>query len=230
MRHRPWTVNRPGPLTQRAPNLWTIDDDVPGLPGAGRRMSIVRRADGALLFYNAVPVPEATLTQVRALGRPGQLMLPNQFHALDAAAFSQKLDVAAFAPDVALTPLAERLACRPMHALPPDAGLEVFTVDGFRTHEAVLCVAGSLLVADLVTNVPHRNSLVGLPLRMLGFSGPQPKLPKPVRKRVEIDTSAVKRLLNVLADKAGLERLVVSHGEIYEGDVPAALRHVAQAL
>lgn len=113
---RPWTVNRPGPLTPRGPDLWTIDDAVPGIPGAGRRMTIVRRRDETLLFYNAIPLPEETLRAVRALGSPARLVVPNQFHALDAAAFTLKLNVTPYAPQVAVTELEKRFgfSCRPV--------------------------------------------------------------------------------------------------------------------
>ncbi len=228
--HRPWTVNHPGPLTPRAEGLWTIDDDVPGLPGAGRRMSIVRRRDGSLLFYNAIPMPEETLTQVRALGTPSQLVVPNAFHALDAPAFALKLNVAVFAPDAAVAPLAPRLACRSIAALPADDGLRVFTVEGFRTKEAVLLVDGTLLVADLVTNVPHGRGFVALVMRLVGFTGPSPKLPKPVRKRVQQDVAAVRALLETLADQPGLTRLIPTHGALVEHEVPAVLRRIALGL
>jgi hypothetical protein len=227
---RPWTVNRPGPLTQRADNLWTIDDQVPGLPGATRRMSIVRRRDGALLFYNAIPVPEETLIAVRALGPPAQLVIPNQFHALDAAAFVAKLGVTPWAPPVAVAALAPLLTCRPIDELPQDDGLRRFTVEGFRTKEALLLVDGTLLVADLVTNAPHTTGLTGLFMRLLGFTGAAPKLPRPVRRRVEVDTAAVRALLNTLADQSDLKRIVPSHGDLIEVDAPRALRQIASAL
>lgn len=227
---RPWTVLHPGPLTPRGEGLWTIDDDVPGLPGATRRMTIVRRRDGSLLFYNAVPVPEEVLRQIRALGRPAQLVLPNALHALDAAAFALKLNVTAYAPEVAVAALAARLPCQPISALPPEEGLRVFTVDGFRTREAVLLVGDTLLVGDLVTNAPHGRGVVGLLMRLVGFTGPEPRLPKPVRKRVEVDTAAVQALFRTLADQPGLARIIPSHGEVMDRDAAALLRHLAASL
>jgi hypothetical protein len=62
-----------GPLERLDDNLWAVESDVPGIPGLERRMSIVRRADGGLLFYNAVPVRDAVLGEIRALGAPAQL-------------------------------------------------------------------------------------------------------------------------------------------------------------
>ena len=227
---RPWTVNQPGPLKQVSPNLWVIDDQVPGLPNAGRRMGILRLSRGSLLFFNAVPVPESTLQQILALGRPEAVVLPNQFHALDAAAFSEKLKVTPYAPAVAVPALSDRLQCKPIAELPADAALKVFTVEGFRTHEIVLLFEEALIVADLVTNVPHHASFTGLMMRLVGFTGPEPRLPKPVRKRVERDTAAVKALLGTLAALPNLKRLVPTHGDILENGVPAALTRIAQGL
>lgn len=229
-RPRPWTVHHPGPLTQRAPHVWTVDDLVPGLPGATRRMSIVRRPDGTLVFFNAVPVPEETLVAVRALGRPAQLLVPNQFHALDAAAFALKLDVTPYAPDVAVPVLAERLSCRPASDFPRDDALQLVTVEGFRTKELALLAGDTLVTADLVTNSPHGSGVIGLLMKLVGFTGPEPKLPKPVRKRVEVDASAVKRLLLELAARPGLARIIPTHGELIEADVPSVLRRVAETV
>lgn len=227
---RPWTVNRPGPLTQRSPSLWTVDDDVPGLPGATRRMSVLRQSDGGLVFFNAVPVSDAALEQLRALGRPAHLLLCNQFHALDAAAFVERLGVKAWAPDVAVPRLSDRVACQPISAFPAHDGLRVFTVEGFVTKEFALLADGTLFTGDLVTNAPHGPGVMGLLMRLVGFTGPAPKLPKPVRSRVQRDREAVKAVLLELAALPGLTRLVPSHGTIIEGDVSGVLRQVAGAI
>lgn len=227
---RPWTVHRPGPLTQRDEGLWTIDDDVPGLPGATRRMTVLKRPDGTLLFYNAIPVDQATLEQLRALGKPAVLIVPNQFHALDVAAFAHRLGLTAYCPAVAVEPLASRLTCEPITALPADPSLRVFRVDGFSTHEVALVSGKTLLVADLLTNAPHGTGLTGLLMKLVGFTGPEPKLPKPVRKRVGRDLPAVRALLNELAELDGLERIIPSHGALIETHAREALRAVAQTL
>lgn len=227
---RPWTVHRPGPLTQRDDALWTIDDEVPGLPGATRRMSVVKRLDGTLLFYNAIPVDDLTLAQLHSLGTPAQLIVPNQFHALDVAAFAHRLGLTAYCPALAVEKLTARLTCLPISALPLDAALKVFQVTGFSTHEVVLLAGKSLLVADLLTNAPHQKSLSGWLMRVVGFTGPEPKLPRPVQKRVGRDLPAVAALLNELALVRGLSRIIPSHGTIIEDQAPAALKAVAQSL
>jgi len=227
---RPWTVHRAGPLTPLGPSLWTVDDEVPGLPGATRRMSVLRRPSGELIFFNAVPVPDAILDKLSTLGRPTHVLLANQFHALDAAAFAARLGVTAWAPDVAVPRLAERLACRPISAFPIGDDLKVFTVEGFKTRELVLFANGTLFTGDLVTNAPHGSGAAGLLMRLVGFTGPSPKLPTPVRRRVERDRASVKALLLELAALPGLTRLVPSHGLVMDVDVAPALRRIAADL
>jgi hypothetical protein len=67
-------------------------------------------------------------------------------------------------------------------------------------------------------------------MRLLGLTGPEPKLPRPVRMRVGRDPAAVRALLLQLADQPGLGRLITSHGVVWENDVPGALRKVAASL
>lgn len=226
---RPWTVNHPGPLTARGANVWTIDDLVPRL-GVPRTMTVVRRSDGGLVFFNAVPVPDATLDALRALGRPAQLILPNQYHALDAAAFVEKLGVTAYSSAAGVEALRERLPVQPVSALPTDAALQLFEVEGFRTGEVVLFAHGALVVGDLFTNVPHLPGLRGLLMRMVGFTGPAPRLPKPVQKRVGRDLKGVGAQLRTLAELKGLELLVPSHGAVVQSGAAEALRSIALTL
>lgn len=230
---RPWSPYHPGPLEPLADDLWTLEDDVPGLPGARRRMTVIRRGDGTLTFFNAVPFGPETEAAVRALGRPATLVVPNRFHALDAGPFAEHLGLVAYAPREALADLAPRVGARPSSELQGDAALQVLTVDGFRTHEVALLVGSTektLVVADLVTNAPHGPGLVGFFMRLVGFTGPEPKLPMPVRKRVGRDLRAVKAQLEQLAATPGLVRLVPSHGAVVTGDVAGALRRVAASL
>lgn len=230
MTTRPWTVNHPGPLTQRGEGLWTVDDFVPGPRSIPRRMVVVKRDDG-LLFYNAVPVPEATLDQLRALGTPRHLVLPNEFHALDAHAFALKLNVTSWASSVAVAALASRgVSANDISGLPAQSGHRWFTVQGFRTHEQVLVAHGALIAADLFTNVPHTRGVVGLIMRLVGFTAPQPILPKPVRKRVGRDLPKVKALFEELAALPGVKQLIPSHGAVFTGDCSGALRFIAGTL
>lgn len=232
---RPWTVVNPSDPLQLDEGLWGVTDDIPGIKGTNRRMTIVRRADGRLIFFNAIPLKDEQLEKVRSFGTPAELFVPNHFHAMDAHAFATKLGLEVFAPAAGLETLRTKgVEARPHAELPPDADLQVHTVDGFKTGEGVLVVrrpkGASLVVADLVTNAPHAPGFGGLLMRLVGFTGPQPTLPPPVRMRVGRDLKKVKALLESLAATPGLSRLVPSHGDVSEHDVPSALRRVAAKL
>src|SRR5690242_422232 len=86
---RLWKVLPHGPLERLEENLWSVTSAVPGIPGLDRRMAIVRRSDGGLLFFNAVPVSDAVLAELRALGTPAQVIVPQRLHMMDAHAFRE---------------------------------------------------------------------------------------------------------------------------------------------
>lgn len=229
---RPWTVERHGPIEQLEENLWTVSGDVPGIPGLRRRMAIARRADGDLVFFNAVPVSDEALGQIRALGRPRFLVVPQHLHMIDAHAFREKLGVKVYAPRLGRARVEQRVEVDgTFEEMPPDPAVRVESVPGFRTGEGVAWVRSgertSLVVADVVLNVPDGPGLQGLLFRLLGMTGPGPRLPLPVKLRVVGDRAAVRRWMEAAAATPGLARIVVSHGRNVDRDAAGVLREVA---
>src|SRR5262245_31205316 len=86
---RPWIVLPHGPLEHLEENLRCVEGRVPSLP-FGRRMSIIKRADGSLLFHNAVPLEEPLMKELEQWGEPKVLVIPNGFHRLDVHAFKAR--------------------------------------------------------------------------------------------------------------------------------------------
>lgn len=227
---QPYVVNKPGPLTQVGPRVWTVDDTLPGPRPIPRKMTVLVRDDG-LLFFNGVPVDDAALAQLRTLGTPKYLVVPNEFHAVEVVPFAEKLGLTTYAHPTVMKALGPRLpAAQPLSALPSEAHTRLFTVEGFRTHETAVFFDGTLVVADLLTNLAHQPGIGGFMMRLIGFTGPEVKLPRPVRKRVEENPELVRSLLRELAELPELTRLVPSHGAVFSGDVRAALRRVADGL
>jgi hypothetical protein len=232
---RPWTVVPHGPLEQLDRNLHAIEAEVPGIAGLRRRMAIVRRSDGGLLFFNAVPVGDEALAQIRALGTPAILVIPQQLHAMDAHAFRERLGVRVYAPAVARGAVAERVAVDgSFEDIPPDPAVSVIPVAGFKTGEGMALVRSgdrvSLVVADVVLNVPHAPGFQGLVFRLLGMTGERPRLPAPIRWRVLRDPRALRAQLEELARTPGLTRIVPSHGPVVDRDPAGALREIAASL
>jgi hypothetical protein len=232
---RPWTVLPHGPLERLEENLHVVQGEVPGIPGLRRRMAIVRRADGTLLFFNAVPVGEETLDRIRGLGTPGMLVVPQQLHMLDAHAFRERLAVRVYAPAVARDAVAQRVAVDgAFEDIPSDPTVSIVTAAGVRTGEGIGVVRSgrgtSLLVADMVLNVPNGPGFQGLLFRLLGMTGNGPRLPLPVRLRVVRDRRALRARLEELAGIPGLTRIVTSHGGIVDRDPAGVLRGIAASL
>src|SRR4051794_8515182 len=94
---RPWIVKPHKPIEKLEDNLWVVEGNVPGAP-MPRRMAIIKRTDGTLLFYQAVPLEEAALAEVLAWGKPAYLIVPHNQHGMDAPAFAEKLGVGIYGP------------------------------------------------------------------------------------------------------------------------------------
>ncbi len=232
---RPWTVLPHDPLVRLEENLHVVEGAVPGIQGLRRRMAIVRRGDGGLLFFNAVPVDEPTLAAIGALGRPEILVVPQHLHMIDAHAFRERMGMKVYAPAVGRARVEARVKVDgTFEDLPPDPAMEVRPAAGFDTGEGMLLVRSgprtSLVVADVVLNVPDGPGFQGFLFRVLGMTGPGPRLPLLVRLRVLRDRNALRRQLEALAGLPGLARIVTSHGGIVDRDPAGALRRIAAGL
>jgi hypothetical protein len=235
---RAWIVTRHDPLRQIDDNLWAINGDVPGFsPAMGfhRRMSIIRLSDGRLLFFNAVPVDDSTLDQIRRLGRPALLLVPHHLHAIDAHAFRERLRLSAYTAATSIDRVREILPVEGSLAdLPRDEALSIVELPSSKFGEAGVIVKtgprASLLVCDLVINLPHGPGLIGLLFRALGFTASEPQLPFPVRIRAFGPKAAVRADLRRLSEIPGLARIVPSHGPVVSTDAAGALRRIAERL
>jgi hypothetical protein len=232
---RPWIVTPHRPLEQLEDNLWCIESDVPGLTGLNRRMTILRRQDGTLLFYNAVPVDESTLSTIHGLGKPAVLVIPHTHHALDAQAFRDKLNVRVFAPGAYRAEVAQRVTVDDViEALPKDPSLELSLLPGLKSGETVGQVRSgdrvSLLFADVVTFVRTMPGWRRFLFRAIGFTGEHARMPLPVQLRFLRDRKALRGRLLELANLPGLVRIVTSHGERVEQSPAPTLRSIATRL
>ena len=235
---RPYLVTRHDPLEQIDDKLWEVDGDVPGFPAGAnfhRRMSIVRLSDGRLLFHNAVPVDEATLARIRALGTPAVLILQNHLHMIDGDAFRERLGLSVYVSQKAHAEVSARTTVAgTLDALAPDPAFSVLPLPSSRLGESALVVhsgpRASLVLCDIVTNVPNPPGLIGLLFRVFGFTGPAPKLPTVVRLRAFPDKALLRADLERLAATPGLCRIVPSHGPVIADDPAGALRRIAASV
>jgi hypothetical protein len=227
---RPWTVSSHGPLLKLEPNLWVVEGAVPVPGGIKRRMAVVRRDDGSLLFFHAMPLDEPAMDELAAWGRPGALVLGHDQHAIDAEPFAKRLGLAIYGPGPNLDKLKARglPIAGSLADLPADANVRFEEAEGTKTGEAVGIVTSgervSLLFADCCQNSPPDGML--FPLRMLGFAG-GPKVVPVFRFLFMSDRERLRAHLERLAALPGLARLVPFHGSIVEDEPAAALRKAA---
>ncbi|HEX2573906.1 MAG TPA: hypothetical protein VH877_30435 [Polyangia bacterium] len=224
---RPWIVTPHGPIEKLDDNLWAVDGEVPGMPALRRRMVMVRREDGTLIFFNAVPLTDDALGEIDRWGKPGWLILPNAYHKMDAHAFRERLgvkllcDAAADAKVQALVPVDGHL-----EDLPADGAVRLAPLGGTKQGEVALVVTGpggtSVVFGDAFMNMPKGSGFINDFLR---FSG-APKCPPMFRLAFVRDKRALARDLEALAMLPGLRRLVPSHGTIVDQDPKGVLQGV----
>lgn len=229
---RPWIVTPHDPIEKLEDDLWAVDGAIPGGVPARRRMSIIKRSDGRLVFFHAVPLEDAALAEVRTWGEPGFLVVGHDQHAVDAPAFAKKLGIPIYGPRANAEKLRRKVALAgTLEELPPDPRLAVESVPGTKNGETVVTVRSqggtraSLLFCDAVQNVRSAPWW----LRLLGFVG-GPKCPWFFKMLVMRDRQALRGGFERMAATPGLVRLVPCHGAIFSDDAPGAMRRIAASV
>lgn len=229
---RPWIVTPHDPIVRLEDNLWAVEAAHPEIP-IRRRMGIVRRRDGTLLFYNAIPLEPRALDEVLSFGKPAVLVVPHDNHGFDARAFADKLGAKIHGPrrnDAAF------LVKFPMRAgfiegLPADPDISFEPLDGTRKGEPVMIVRSgarvSLMFADAYQD--HTGASHPLVMRLAGFRG-GPKVVPFFKLAFTSDKRALRSHFERLAALPGLVRLIPSHGPIRTEDPAGTLRAVAAGM
>ncbi|MFT3706294.1 MAG: hypothetical protein QM817_01380 [Archangium sp.] len=229
---RPWLVTPHTPLQQLDDNLWEVSSQVPGI-SAKRRMSIVRLSDGALIFYHAIPLDDATLATVLALGTPRALVIGYHSHGVDAAAFADKLKIGIYGPSLNEGKMRARWPqyAGTLEALPKDAASAFEMLDGTKLGDPVQVVRSkggvSLVFCDaLIANDDSETPFLS---RLIGFGG-GPRCAPFFTLFLMNDRKKLRAHLERLADLPGLVRLVPCHGRLITDDASGVLRRVAGTL
>jgi hypothetical protein len=230
---RKWVVTSHEPIDKLDDNLWAVQGNVPGA-AFPRRMCIIRRSDGTLLFFHAIPLREEVLAEVTAWGRPEDLVVGHHQHAMDADAFARRLGLRVYGPGAVAGKLRERVdLAGPLEGVRADPSVAIASVPGSRLGEAMVIVRSgggsrvSLLFSDVIQNgEPGRMPWV---FRALGFAG-GPKVVFVYRMLFVADRDAIKTALSGWSQLPGLTRLVPCHGRIVDEGAGAALAAAAAAL
>lgn len=213
-----WHVLPHGDLEQLADNLFTVVGKLKMPFGETmRRMTIVRLNSGGLLIYSAIALDERRMHRLEVLGAPRFLIVPSGIHRLDVRPWKDRYpQLCVVAPEGARAKVAEVVSvdCTDVDLNDPCVHLEV--VNGTDRQELAMLVESAggktLVLNDLIFNLPDVKGLAGFGLRALGFGPGHPCMPRLVKKKLVRDEAAVRAQLRAWAQIPGLERLLVAHG------------------
>ena len=232
--HDDWEVLPHGPLREVAPGLLTVVGQIPmPLGNFPRRMTVVALPRKRTAIFSPIPLADAEMARIEALGAPSFIIVPNGGHRLDSRPFKARYPKAkVVAASGAKSQVDEAVR---VETSTPDLGKDVdlISVPGMGDAELALVVrhegGTSLVVNDIVGNVAHPQGFgARIMARLTGF-GPRPAVPRLLRMRYVKDEAALAAQLREWADLPSLVRLIPSHGEII--DRPAAtLRRLAASL
>jgi hypothetical protein len=199
-------------------------------------MTVCRCADGGVLVHSAINLDEAGMAQVDALGPVRTIVVPNGFHRMDAAAWRERYPKARV-----LCPTGSKKRVQqavPVDGgyedLPPDADVGLETLSGTGQREGILLVRSAggvtLVVNDILFNMPHAPGFMGFLLRHVTQSSAGLRVTRLARLALIKDASAVRKHLRRLVEVKGLRRLIVSHHQMVEGDVASAILEALKTL
>jgi len=231
---RPWIVTRHDPIEKVEDNLWTIQGDVPGVP-IKRRMFIIKRSDGSLLFFGcAIPLEDDLLAEISAWGRPAILVVTHNQHMIDARPFAEKLKLSVYGPKECEGKIRQRADITGFLAdIPKDAAVDILPVAGAKTGEPVAIVrsAGGQRVTLLFSDAVQNNSKasIGFIPRICGFAG-GPKVVPLFKMLFTQDKAALKRQVAEWSELPGLARLMFCHGDTVTDGAAAGLEAAAAGI
>ncbi len=230
-----WKVLPHGKLTSIDSNLWSVAGEIHIPVTFPRRMTVVRLEDRRLVVYNAIALDESEMDELESYGPPAFLIVPNDHHRLDAKVWKDRYpQIQVIAPEGSRAKVEEVVAVDTIAPSFNDPNVQFVVVPGTRGHEAALVVnnpSGTTIVLnDLVANIKETSGFRGWLLRMIGFAGPEPKIPRPVKMALIKDTDAVRAQLLEWARIESLARILVSHGDPIDENPRQTLRELASSL
>lgn len=194
----------------------------------GSRMTVIRLRDGSLALHSPVAVDTPLVADIDALGEVRHIICPNSFHHLFAADAVTIWPQATLYGPRALQRKRRDLTFQATLGEPLPAALasdfEAVSIAGSLLNETVLFHrdSGSLITADLIENFPScDHAPTRWYLKINGALG-QPTWPRAMRAlywRRDLARASIERIL-----AWPVERVILAHGEIIEGNARDALR------
>lgn len=231
-----WKVLPHGALTEIDTGLLTVVGEISVPLGTfHRRMTVARLAAGGTAVYSAIALDEPEMARIEALGRPAFLIVPNDIHRMDAGIWKARYpELRVLAPADAREKVERVVPVDATNDILRDPEIAFVPLRGTCAREAALVVrrptGTTLVLNDIVGNVHDAHGLSGLVLRLFGFAGDEPRIPRAVKPRLIDDKAALRVQFLEWADDPTLKRILVSHGDAIEEDPQGVLRHIAESL
>ena len=232
-----WKVGPHGPVKQLDDGLLTVAGDIRmPLGNFPRRMTVVALNNHRAAIWSAMPIHEAGMRKIEAMGEPSFLIVPGIGHRLDIKTWKQRYPQA-------------KVVCAPgardavEQAVPVDAtsdvlddpSVQLVTVPGVGAKEAALLVRRedrlTLILNDVLANVRHPHGIgAHIMARLFGFGVARPKMPWLSKRMFVKDSKALAAAFRKWAEDPALARIVVSHGDVIEDGPREVLARVATEL
>jgi hypothetical protein len=231
-----WKVLPHGQLTQVDEGILTVTGDLHmPLADIPRRMTVVRLADGRLVVFSAISLDEAQMREIEACGPPSFLVVPNDHHRLDAKAWKERYPaMQVVAPEGARKKVEEVVRVDTTDPRWGDPNVQFVTVPGTKGRESALVVTTpngtTLVLNDVIGNMPGESGFGGWFLRTMGFAGDEPHIPRPVKLLMVDDKAALRQQLLKWAAIDSLGCILVSHGVPIQHRTRETLRELAATL
>ncbi|HEX5058662.1 MAG TPA: hypothetical protein VFV99_04840 [Kofleriaceae bacterium] len=224
-----------GELERLADNLYTVEGKLRmPLGETSRRMTVVRLQGNRLAIYSAIALDDARMAKLESLGAPAFLIVPNALHRIDARPWQRRYPyIEVIAPHGAADKVSKVVPIDANQADFGDARVTLEPVLGTDQRELAMMVetetGKTLVINDLIFNLPPRKGLMGFGMRVLGFGPGHPTIPRAVKRKLIADEWEVKTQLRDWAGLDGLERIVVSHGAPIENPRETLLELAGEA-
>jgi hypothetical protein len=227
-----WKVLPHGPIVKLAENLWWVQGTLPKM-SLKRAMTIAKMSDGRLVIHNAIALEEAAMKEIEAFGPPAFLIVPNQWHRLDAAPYKARYpELRVFAPTGSRPKIEQVVKVDGSYEeFPPDPQVRLERLRGLADAEGAMVVhsrdGATVVLNDVVFNMDRKRDPLGFLFTTLLGSAPGPRVSRLTKLALIKDKPAVRKELERYADMPELVRLIVAHEKVAQGPEAREALHAA---
>ena len=217
-------------LREIEPNqLWCIEEPMPLLGlSLGARLTIACLRSGELWVYAPFAISDEDADAIRAQGQVAHIVAPNSFHFTQIGDFARRFPDAQLWVVPALATKLDDVPHLPLHALPPswDGDFDGLLFDaalGYQEWAFCHRATRTLLVTDLILNVPRPDNPLGRVMGALLDEGRGAKTSRLVRAAIYggRDLPRARQAVHQIG-RWDFGRIVMAHGSL----VPRAGQHV----